>query len=381
MTEMNTDLIRIAKRENNKKRNYLVINRLQGKHIPVKPALALDMFGQLADCVRADNAGKKMLVIGFAETATAIGAAVAVKSGAYYIQTTREEIAGVSYICFSEEHSHATGQRLVKEDLDQVMPEIDRVVFAEDEVTTGHTILNLVDALEQEYPDQAEYAAASIINGMDQTSLELFEERGISLYALIKTRREDYSAALRKYVQKGDTVSLLQEKSAVIREDRKAWHDLEHLTLKEIEVRGCMDARRLVLADAYQKACEKLYQEMDSRLREALEGRMLVLGTEEFMYPAMYAADQMAQAGAQVWFHATTRSPIEVYKEAEYPLHVRYELPSLYDPDRRTFVYDIGAYDMVFIMTDASCEDRTGLDALIQAVAVNNDKIVIVRWS
>lgn len=98
------------------------------------------------------------------------------------------------------------------------------------------------------------------------------------------------------------------------------------------------------------------------------------------MYPAMYAADRMAQAGVQVWFHATTRSPAEVYKEAEYPLHVRYELPSLYDPHRRTFVYDIGTYDMVFIITDASCEDRTGLDALIQAVAVKNDKIVIVRW-
>lgn len=380
MINQNTDLIRIAKRENNKKRNYLVINRLQGKHIPVEPAKALDMFGQLADCLRESNAGKKILVIGFAETATAIGAVVAVKSGAYYIQTTREEIAGVSYICFSEEHSHATQQRLVKEDLDQVMPGIERVVFAEDEVTTGHTILNLVDALEQEYPGQAEYAVASILNGMDETSLEVFKERGICLYALVKTGQEDYSAALQNYVRKGDSVSLMREKSGAVWENREAVHASEHPALAEIKIIGCMDARRLVSADAYQNACEKLYREIERRLQEPLAGRILVLGTEEFMYPAMYAADRMAQAGVQVWFHATTRSPAEVYKEAEYPLHVRYELPSLYDPHRRTFVYDIGTYDMVFIITDASCEDRTGLDALIQAVAVKNDKIVIVRW-
>ena len=28
-------LVAVAKRENNTKRNYLVVNRLQGKHVPV----------------------------------------------------------------------------------------------------------------------------------------------------------------------------------------------------------------------------------------------------------------------------------------------------------------------------------------------------------
>ena len=30
-------VVRIARRENNNKRKYLVVNRLQGKHVPVKP--------------------------------------------------------------------------------------------------------------------------------------------------------------------------------------------------------------------------------------------------------------------------------------------------------------------------------------------------------
>ncbi len=42
------DLVKIAKRENNTKRNYLVVDPLQGKHIPVVPSKALDLFAALA---------------------------------------------------------------------------------------------------------------------------------------------------------------------------------------------------------------------------------------------------------------------------------------------------------------------------------------------
>ena len=37
------DLVKIAKRENNTKRNYLVVDPLQGKHIPVLPSEALSI--------------------------------------------------------------------------------------------------------------------------------------------------------------------------------------------------------------------------------------------------------------------------------------------------------------------------------------------------
>ena len=35
------DLVKIAKRENNTKRNYLVVDPLQGKHIPVVPICSI----------------------------------------------------------------------------------------------------------------------------------------------------------------------------------------------------------------------------------------------------------------------------------------------------------------------------------------------------
>ncbi|MBQ4312044.1 MAG: phosphoribosyltransferase domain-containing protein, partial [Oscillospiraceae bacterium] len=41
------DLIRIARRHNNTKRNYLIVDPLQGKHIPVSPTAALDAMSAL----------------------------------------------------------------------------------------------------------------------------------------------------------------------------------------------------------------------------------------------------------------------------------------------------------------------------------------------
>ena len=51
---LESDLVRIGKRENNKKRNYLVVNRLQGKHIPVLPSEALSMFDALAEIIEKE---------------------------------------------------------------------------------------------------------------------------------------------------------------------------------------------------------------------------------------------------------------------------------------------------------------------------------------
>ena len=142
-----SDLVRIAKRENNPKRGYLVVNPLQGKHIPVSPSRALELFSALADTFTYDYRDERLLLVGFAETATAIGAQAAICANAKYIQTTRETIPDVEYLFFSEEHSHATEQKLVKDDIDAAADKIDRIIFIEDEVTTGKTILNIINIL------------------------------------------------------------------------------------------------------------------------------------------------------------------------------------------------------------------------------------------
>ncbi len=360
------NLVVLAKREGNKKRKYLVVNRLQGKHIPVCPSAALEMFEALAQVLLRAYPKERLLLIGFAETATAIGAAVAARLDAYYMQTTRECLPGVEYFYFSEVHSHATEQKLVREDVDLVIGQVDRIVFIEDEITTGNTILHIVRLLREAYGEGLCFSAASLLNGMEKENLKGYQEQEISLHWLGKISHENYEARVEQYVEDG------------------SYHDCDRRMLtdgvEEIRPTGYLDARRLVLGEVYENACLGMCDEIQTRLSSWQERRVLVLGTEEFMYPALCVAKRLEEMGNQVWYHATTRSPISVCRGEGYPFRERYELASFYDRERRTFLYDIGEYEEVLIVTDAA-EGTEGLSTLVHALCLcNNCRIYLVRW-
>jgi len=361
------ELAAVAKRENNKKRTWLVVNRLQGKHVPVSPGKALRMFGSLAELLLEEYQGERLLLIGFAETATAIGAAVAEKLGALYIQTTREQIQDVEYFYFSEQHSHATEQKLVKDDLDRVMERVDRIIFIEDEITTGNTIRNIIELLKKAYPGCAGFSAASLLNGMAKTYQEEYAKSGIRLHWLLRTCHDSY-----------------EERAADCRGDgicHGCDSSLPAVVPEEYRISGCRDARRLTDGTLYKTACRQMGREAVERLQPVRGERILVIGTEEFMYPALVLASMLEEKTGWVRCHSTTRSPILVSSEAWYPLHERYELRSLYDRQRTTFLYDLSAYDRVCMVTDAGEEEKEGLYSLINAlVSCGNERICVIRW-
>ena len=381
------DLVRIAKRENNNKRKYLVVNRLQGKHIPVKPHEAFAMFRALADVLRDRYCGERLLLIGFAETATAIGAAVAVVLGADYMQTTRELIPGVEFLYFSEEHSHATEQKLVKNDIENVIGETDRVVFIEDEVTTGNTILNIIHILEKQYPNQVQFGVASLLNGMDGNALETYKDKEIDLFWLVKTNHADYTNIAEAYKGDGKYVVCTEVRehaeTPLYSEDGKLCTDMQmsgetDWNERHIKIKGFMNARRLVHSADYAAFCVNLYQNIVNQVDLDKSDTLLVLGTEELMYPALFTADRLEAQGKKVRFHATTRSPIAVSMEEDYPLHTRYELKSLYDRERTTYIYDLKKYDTVVIITDAQEPAQDGLASLMNALKLSRNEHIIV---
>ncbi len=365
MEYIENDFVRIAKRENNTKRNYVVVNPLQGKHIPVSPSIALEIFTHLANSFRGDYLGENLLLIGFAETATAIGAQVAVSLGTKYIQTTREGIPDLEYLEFSEEHSHATEQKLVKKDIDAVVKTVDRIVFIEDEVTTGKTILNIISILKKLYPDQLSFSVASLLNGMSEENLQLFGQQGIRLHYLVKTEHDTFHDRAQGFAGNGHYYKYMTE---------------EIKDVPIVEVKNRMNAQRLVDASMYEKACEELWNGVYQRVGNISKKKILVIGTEEFMYPALFIGKKWEELKNKVFCHSTTRSPIVVSLEKDYPLHSRYELKSLYDCERRTFLYDIGKYDRVFVVTDAPKEETEGIHTLLSALGTKNDHITLIRW-
>ena len=389
------ELVRIAKRENNTRRKYLVVNRLQGKHIPVSPKEALQMFRSLAELIKEAYPSERLLMVGFAETATAIGAAVAIECQAAYMQTTREVIDGVDYLYFSESHSHATEQKLVKTDLDKIIGKTDRIVFIEDEVTTGNTILNIVRLIQKTYAQPVSFAVASILNGMNEEALENYKNLKIPVHYLGKTAHDTYTEIAEQYQADGTCHICTKPQEKEVEQQKEVQQQIEMQQTKEAqqpievqEISGWINARRLHTADTYKQACEQLWQEIQQKYgytkytKETETGRrILVLGTEEFMYPALYVGAKLEEAGYTVRMHATTRSPIAVSKEEKYPLHTRYELASLYDKNRTTFVYDLAEYEEVLVLTDAQKQETEGWESLQRALTLNhNRQIRGIRW-
>ena len=108
------DIIRMAKRQNNPKRDFLFINQYLGKHLSVPAQEAITYQKQLYDKIvkhiidtKLEN--QKILIVGFAETATALAQNImhfALEPNqpltvVGYTQTTRESIRTNQYINIS----------------------------------------------------------------------------------------------------------------------------------------------------------------------------------------------------------------------------------------------------------------------------------------
>ncbi len=398
MKYQETDLVRIAKRENNNKRKYLVVNPLQGKHIPVSPEKAFQMMDVLAQQIRLAYPKERLLLVGFAETATAIGARLAVKLETGFMQTTREKIPGVEYLYFTESHSHATEQKLVKDDLDANLGQFERIVFVEDEVTTGNTILKIVEIIRNVYPGNIQFSVACLLNGMEEEAQKRYQQQGIAIHYLVKTDHNSYTEQAEhcqgdgKYIAVAEDGQSITEASSIEegterlekQQIKRIWlskvQDIG-IKIEEIWLSGYQNTRRYTEGRKYDAACEMLWQQIQGRFPLVQGRRCLVLGTEEFMYPALYVGAKLQKAGFDVCCHATTRSPIEVSRKEGYPLHERYELWSFYEEQRRTFVYDLTVYDQVLILCDATGQIKKGLDSLISALRLaGNKNIICYRW-
>lgn len=341
------DVVRLAKRYNNRKRNYLLINPLQGKHMPVSPSASLEMMESLGEKLR-QRFPEARLVIGFAETATAIGAAVAgcISADCRYLHTTREEVEGVKdWICFQEEHSHAVEQKLCGDSLRAWICATPQVIFVDDELTTGKTLINILTRLRSVFPELEGKAlvAASVINRLSPQNEARLLEAGAVCEWLVKLPEGDCAASAARF-EAGPAEDCRTAAPA-------------HIQSLALPMAGDSPRTGVVIGQ-YLQNCRALAQRALPWLRERLRasGRVLVLGTEECMYPSLLLAQTLEEQGIAeaVSFHATTRSPIAICEDSDYPIFNGYCLNSFYQTGRDTYVYNLRDYDAAIVWTDAA---------------------------
>lgn len=369
------DLLRLAKRSHNTKRIYLLVDPLQGKHIPVSPAPALSMMNALGSKLFT-SAPDADLVIGFAETATAIAAEAAACQGdaCALIDTTRESafLAGHSVLRFHEEHSHAVEQNLCLDRIASAIEKANTVALVDDEFSTGKTLVNFIRELRHTFPvlKSKRIIACSVISRLSDEQKRLFAEDNIQTVSLLNLPFSDYSRSVEQYA--------IEDAAAPPDEAGSSETVFFGFTSPG-------EARHGVNAAGYRSGCERAAGEIADRLRREPEyRRLIVLGTEEYMYPGLIAAarieSQMPES--KVLFHATTRSPIGICGDADYPIKNGYRVHSFYSDDRETFLYNITPCDAVLVVTDSWNDGAVALAVKdIQSIfsPVGCRKILIAR--
>jgi orotate phosphoribosyltransferase-like protein len=154
------DLVGLALRRN-PRRAHLLVSHVLGKHVPVEPSRLFAAAADLAARVRA-AAGGPFAVLGYAETATGLGHAVAAALGSdAYLHSTRRPVADVAhYGAFEEEHSHATSHLLLA---DRPGPlDAPALVLVDDELSTGRTVRNTIAGLRRTVTHERYLAAALV---------------------------------------------------------------------------------------------------------------------------------------------------------------------------------------------------------------------------
>ena len=150
-----TDLLGLALRRN-PKRAHLLVSNVLGKHVPQSPSIVygygFTLGRRVRDLLGPDEAARAV-VLGYAETATGLGHAVADGIAvAPYLHSTRRPVAGVATAGgFEESHSHATSHLLLPEDPELLAGE-GPLVLVDDEFSTGNTVLNTIRDLHERYP-------------------------------------------------------------------------------------------------------------------------------------------------------------------------------------------------------------------------------------
>lgn len=403
----------------NKKRSFLFVSKLLGKHLPINPSKGLLASALLASSyyeeVKGGQCGVKEfllnsflrneplfkgfsfipktfnpLIIGFAETATALGHAFFdCFEEAEYAHTTREILHNRNpVITFEEEHSHATSHRCY---IPMEMIQNDReIILVDDELTTGKTALNIIRSIHSLFP-RKEYSVVSILDWRSEANKQEFKnlekELGITIHAV---------SLITGKVQVRSQKEIAEPKNIPLKYD-KVQPKMEYLFLsslfEEFHAPSILSNGRMNHAPflkgtgrfGINSHSNLLNQKIINRVAAILEQKRtgknsLFLGTGEFMYLPMRIAAEM---GEGVSYQSTTRSPIFIRNEPQYGAGYGLAFPNPEDPGISHFVYNIppGYYDEVFLFFEREVESEYLLPLLKELEKIQVDSIKLVYFT
>ncbi|MEV7191351.1 phosphoribosyltransferase [Streptomyces sp. NPDC093510] len=353
----------------NPKRAHLLVSNVLGKHVPQRPSVVYAAGHDLGVRVRdllGDDEARRAVVLGYAETATGLGHAVADGVAlAPYLHSTRRPVDGVERAGgFEESHSHATSHLLLPED-PRLLAGEGPLVLVDDEFSTGNTVLNTVRALHERFPRER-YVIVALVDMRspeDRGRLaDLARELGarVDLIAMasgtvrlpdgVLEKGQALVAAYEPRVEEAPAGPRPREERAAVTRVGLDWPA------------GVPDGGRHGFTPAHRTALDAALPDMAAAIEKALPDaarRVLVLGFEELMYaPLALAVELERRTGAEVRFSTTTRSPVLAVDDPGYAIRTRLAFPAHDDPadgPGTRYAYNVagGGFDAVVAVVDS----------------------------
>jgi pyrimidine operon attenuation protein/uracil phosphoribosyltransferase len=448
-------LVRLALRRN-PKRAHLLVSTVLAKHVPTVPAVALlagealgahvadvldggarfdvaaaerlgavldmqaeagdaaahDALHRAATTLRTDLAASRpthpdALVLGFAETATALGAMVAESLGAATLHSTRHELPGVTEAAgFDEAHSHATAHRLLPAH-DDWLPTDGTVVLVDDELSTGATARATIRALHALAP-QRQWVVAALVDLRSDADVAATEALAVELGAPVAvvalgrghvTLPDDLPATAADVVATlatplssptpvdaaGDVASGADATvdgrpvPAPARASRPDAVTVVSAAPTAVDRTGTPASRvRTPRTDVEGTAADV------ATVLGGAPGRVLVLGTEEHMATPLAVADALRRrTGADVRSSTSTRSPVAVLDDPAWPIRsgVRHRShDDTVDGPGDRYAYNVHGFDAVVVLPEPGTDPArlAGPDGLLTALAAVTPRVVLV---
>lgn len=294
----------------NARRSFLIVSKLLGRHLPVRPSAMRAAARALAGLIPADLPAP-VLVIGLAETAVCLGQSVheeLVRNGreAAFVHSTRQQGDHPLLCRFDEPHSHAASH-LIYRPLGVDLGAIRSLVLVDDEVSTGTTLANLALALVAELPGVERVAVASLTDwsgGSDWLARLSRPARSLSLLAgSLRWQPGPAPAEVEPALPAAHAFGIMPEADF-----------------------GRLGATAFALPDPPDLAA----------------GTMLrIVGTGEFTYPPFLLAERLEQAGHDVVVQAASRSPVRIGGPIASALRFR----DNYRAGVANYLYNAGAGD------------------------------------
>ncbi|MER7754285.1 phosphoribosyltransferase [Kitasatospora sp. NPDC097643] len=389
------ELVGLALREN-PRRAHLLVSTVLGKHVPQRPSVVLDAGYALGRRVRTllgPEAAARAVVLGYAETATALGHSVADGLDAPYLHSTRRPVPGVAPVGgFEEEHSHATSHLLLPAD-PELLAGGGPLVLVDDEFSTGRTVLNTIRALHAGHP-RSHYVIVALVDlrsavdrrRLDETAAELGVRLDLVATAdgAVRLPADILDRARQLIAETGPAPQLPPAAPAPLVRAALDWP----AGLPDGGRHGFTGEHRAELAAALPRLAQQL-----ARALPATAERVLVLGFEELMYAPLCLAAALAEhlGGDRVRFSTTTRSPVLAVDDPGYAIRTRIAFPAHDDPQdaapRERYVYNVAQgddparrFDTVVLVVDDVADTpalHEGERALLTQLRQVTDRVVL----